>query len=206
MLTLPPTDVPVAHAPRPTEGARTFLVASRDHPRREAIERLIAAVYRTRYGARLRAWAPTLVAIAVDGRVVAAAGFRRATETLYLERYLGDPVEAAIRSATGAIVDRAAIAEIGHFASARHGEGRRLMTLLARHLHASGVRWGATTATRELQALYERLDLRAWRLADAARSAAGNGAADWGRYYDHAPAVIAGPIERNLERLERCPR
>lgn len=196
----PADPMPVADA------ARTFVVAPRDHPRREAIERMVASVYRARYGARLSAWAPVLCAIAIDGRPVAAAGYKRADEALYLERYLGMPVEAAIRERTGSLVERATIVEVGHFASTRAGEGRRLMAMLARHLHASGVRWAATTATRELRTLYQRLGVQSWWLADATRAAAGDGAGDWGGYYDHAPAVLAGPIAPNVARLERTLR
>ena len=183
--------------------ARSLVVAARGQPQRAAIERFIANVYRARFGARVHGWAPTLVALSLAGELVAAAGYRRASETLYLERYLREPVEAAIRARTGAHVDRDAVVEVGHFAATRHGEGRHLMALLGRHLHANGARWAAMTATRELRMLYARLGLTAWWLADATREAVGPAAADWGGYYDHAPAVVAGPIARNLARLER---
>ena len=150
-----------------------------------------------------RAWRPCWSGLPIDGRIVAAAGYRRASEPLYLERYLDTPVEEAIRARTGAAVDRAHVVEIGHFASARHGAGRRLMTLLARHLLSVGARWAVTTATHELRLLYDRLGLQAWWLADARPGAVGEQASDWGRYYEHAPAVLAGPIARNLAILDR---
>jgi hypothetical protein len=187
----------------PAAPVRRLVVAALGHPQRAAIERFVADVYRARFGARVRGWTPTLVALRLDGRLVAAAGYRRAREPLYLERYLDGPVEAAIRARTGAHVERDEVAEVGHFAATRHGEGRRLMSLLASHLHGIGVRWAATTATRELRLLYTRLGLRAWWLADASREAVGPAALDWGAYYDHAPAVVAGPIARNLARLRR---
>jgi hypothetical protein len=199
-LTMPAIEPPV---PRLATAAPTLVVAGPAHPQRAAIERHIAAVYRARFGARVAGFAPVLVGLPIDGRIVAAAGYRRAFESLYLERYLDGPVEAAIRSRTGAAIDRAHIVEIGHFASTRHGAGRRLMTLLARHLLSVGARWAATTATQELRLLYDRLGLQAWWLADARPGAVGEQASDWGRYYEHAPAVLAGPIARNLAILER---
>ena len=63
---------------------------------RPAVEAFIADVYRARYGAAVRAFAPTLVSLRdVDGEIVAAAGYRSAAEgVLFLERYLGiDPSE-----------------------------------------------------------------------------------------------------------------
>lgn len=196
--------LPVPTSPaRLASPARAFVLAPPGHPQRAAIERFVATVYRARFGARVRGWAPTLVGLTLDGHLVAAAGYRCASEPLYLERYLAEPIEAAIRARTGVEVERAALVEIGHFAATRHGEGRRLMTRLARHLHATGTRWAATTATRELRHLYERLGLTAWRLADATRDAAGSDATDWGTYYDHEPAVVAGPIARNLVSLEQ---
>lgn len=204
MLSSPPLADPSVPATAPPSFG--FVVASRDHPERAAIERFVAATYRARYAARVRNWAPTLVAVTLDGRFVAAAGYRRASEPLYLERYLDGPIEAAIRARTGAVVDRDAIVEIGHFVSTRNGEGRRLMGLLAHHLHATDARWAAMTITRELRALFTRLGLQAWRLADAKRAAAGGDAPDWGTYYEHQPAVVAGPIARNLAHLDRRAR
>lgn len=182
---------------------RTFIVADRDHSQRAAIEAFITEVYRARFAARVGSFAPTLVALSIDGELAAAAGYRRASEALYLERYLGEPIEAAIRARTGVRVRRDSVVEVGHYASMRHGEGRRLMTPLARHLHLAGARWAATTATGPLRRLYGRLGLRACWLAEATRDTAGPDGAEWGTYYDHAPAVVAGPIARSLAQLER---
>ncbi|MBP6252493.1 MAG: thermostable hemolysin [Rubrivivax sp.] len=69
-------------APTPKPLPRSGLqVHDRDHPSRPAVEAFIAAVYRARYGAALRAFAPTLVSLHdADGEIVAAAGDRSAAD------------------------------------------------------------------------------------------------------------------------------
>ncbi|HEX4882844.1 MAG TPA: thermostable hemolysin [Casimicrobiaceae bacterium] len=175
----------------------------RDDPRRAAIEGFVAGVYRRHYGARIAHFAPTLVALCTDGRLAAAAGYRRALEPLYLEHYLDVPVEAAIAAHTGHRVSRSDIWEVGHFASTQPGEGRRLMQLLARHLAGLGCRWVVSTATRELRELLIRVGLTPYALAPADPSRVPEGAAHWGGYYEHAPVVIAGDLPRALATLAR---
>jgi hypothetical protein len=182
---------------------RRFDVVRRGDARRAQVEDFIATVYRSHYGGRIPCWAPTLVTSSIDGRLAAGAGYRPAGETLYLERYLAMPVEHAIAAHAGTRVDRNSIVEVGHFASSNAGEGRRLMRWLAGHLAGLGCRWVVCTATRELRELLVRLGVRPYALAPADPAQAGEDAADWGRYYDHLPVVIAGDLLRSLAVLAR---
>lgn len=174
---------------------------------RLATEQFIARIYAEHFDARIGAVlaaAPTLVSLAdEDGRPVAAAGYRRAGGPLFLENYLQRPVEAAIAAAGGHGVERAAIAEVGHFASGRAGEGRRLMALLGRHLVAEGCSWVVSTATGELRSIFGRLGIAPLTLGQADPAVLGDSAARWGSYYTHAPLVLAGEIRANLARFDR---
>jgi hypothetical protein len=172
------------------------------HASRREVERFIAAVYRDHFGAQLAQFMPTLVSRRGDERTCAAAGYRAASEPLFLERYLPQPVERLLSAATGQPIERDDIVEIGHFASQCAGEGRRLMLALARHLVDAGYRWAVITATAELRRLFTRQHLATLPLGIADPHSLGAEARRWGRYYRHAPKVLAGNLVANLARLE----
>lgn len=193
----------VAHpTPAARPARRVFECIARDDPEREEVERFIAGVYRRHYGARIANWAPTLVAVRIDGRLAAAAGYRHARESLYVEHYLDAPVEQLIAAQSGERVRRDEVVEVGHFASTHAGEGRRMLLRLARHLAEAGCTWVASTATQELRDLLACLGLAPCALAIADPRRLGADAGDWGRYYDHAPVVVAGHLPRSLALLE----
>ncbi len=183
--------------------AAGFAVAEPGAPMRGRLEAYVAEVYRAHYGARVAHWAPALVGLAANGRILAAAGYRDGAEPLFLERYLAAPIEEVIAERAGAPVHRREIVEVGHFAAMQPGEGRRLLPLLARHLAERGYRWVVSTATRELRLLLARLDMRPLALARADPAGLGADAADWGCYYEHEPVVVAGDLLRSLPVIER---
>lgn len=172
---------------------------------RAEVERFIRAVYAERFGATLRHFAPCLVSLRDgDGQIVAAAGYRFAdTQPLFLERYLDEPVEAALACHAAAVPPRSDIVEVGHLAAARAGEGRRLILLLGPHLAARGAQWVVSTLTEELRQLFVRIGVTplALGLADPARL--GDDLADWGSYYTHHPVVLAGHLPLALRTLAR---
>jgi hypothetical protein len=175
----------------------------REDPRRPVVEAFVADVYRRHYDAEIPQFAPTLLATCANGVLAAAAGYRCADEPLYLEHYLDVPVERAIAAHAGHCVRRRDIVEIGHFASTHPGEGRRMMLPIARHLASLGYRWAVTTATSELRALMLRVGLTPLALAPADPTRVPGGGARWGRYYQHAPVVVAGDLHRALAALAR---
>jgi hypothetical protein len=171
-------------------------------PDRAAVERFVSEVYACRYGARIPSWAPELVSVEVDGEIVAAAGWRDGRGSLYLERYLDEPLEQRIARFAGvAPPDRARIAEVGHLAAVRAGEGRRLMRRLGLRLASLGYEWIASTATPGVRAAFERLGVEVLELGRASAGAAGPHATAWGRYYDRGPTVVAGELAANLRRV-----
>jgi len=182
---------------------RSLAVVETGAPLRNRIEACIADVYRSRYGARVSHWAPTLVGLVGDERILAAAGYRDAADPLFLERYLAAPIEEVIAARTGARVTRREIVEVGHFAAAHAGEGKRLLPMLARHLSQRGYRWVVSTATRELRVLLAHLGMRPLALARADPGPLGADAADWGCYYEHEPIIVAGDLVRSLPVIER---
>lgn len=169
---------------------------------RARVEQFIRAVYARRYGARLAEFAPLLVARTLGDEIVAAAGYRPATEALFLEQYLDHPIEFYLGGQVA--VDRGCIAEVGHLSATRPGEGRRLMVQIAAHLATLGIDWVASTVTIELRRIMYRLGLGATCLAPARAERLRSTATTWGRYYEHQPLVMAGHLPSALRRLQRA--
>jgi hypothetical protein len=189
---------PIATAPR-----SRFRLHRRGDEARTETEQFIAHVYRQHFAARLAHFMPVLASRSIGGSTCAAAGYRIATEPLFLERYLPQPVEQMLSRAIGQTVAREDIVEVGQFASQCAGEGRRLMHALARHLVDAGFRWAVVTATADLRRLLRHQGLGALPLGVAQRRCVGDEAPLWGSYYRHAPKVLAGDLLVNLARLER---
>lgn len=172
-----------------------------DSPARGNVETFIAGVFADRYAACVPSYAPNLIALERRGRLVAAAGWRSgANEPLYLERYLDEPVEAAIGRLNGRPVDRARIAEASNLAVTQSGYGVRMILAIAEHLDRHGHEWVVFTATRELVGILGRLGLHPLCLARAEPTRMGAEASAWGSYYETTPIVVAGRIRLALER------
>ena len=180
-----------------------FDIHPRTEPRRSHVQAFIHSVYKAEYGADVARWSPTLVSLTEHDALVAAAGYRRASHRLFLERYLGAPVELLIADSAAVRVSRRSIFEVAHLASTRPGAGRAMMVSLARHLADVGCTWVVCTATRELRVLFGRMGLKPIELGPALPSRLGADAASWGSYDEHAPVVLAGSLESGLSALDR---
>lgn len=177
------------------------MLYGRAAPGRPRVEAFIRAVYARCYRARVRSFAPVLVGWEAGGELLACAGYRSALEPLFLERYLDQPIEAAL--APSRPVSRAQVVEVGHLASLRAGEGRRLLLALAAHLSESNVEWVASTVTAELRQVVVRLGLGAVAIAPAHRERLGEEAKNWGSYFEHDPIVVAGHLPTALRTLRQ---
>ena len=172
-----------------------------DDPYRLPVEHYIREVYARRYGALVPAFAPMLLALQHGEEVLAAAGYRRAEAgPLFLEAYLDEPVETLISVHTGNVVGREGIVEVGHLATHRGGEGRRLIQLLGPYLAAEGFQWVVGTVTKELRAMLIRLGVAPLTLGPADPASLGDEARHWGTYYEHGPVVLAIHLRRALRQ------
>jgi len=174
-------------------------------PRREELEQFVHDVFEARHGASVCSFMPTLLAMRNDsGALCSVAGFRCAKgQALFLERYLDEPIEQSIASATGHQINRSQIVEVGNLAGVSCRSAMRLVLDLPGILLDRGHRWIVFTATdtvRELLASYQAplFDLAA---ANAAR--AQDTGDDWGRYYDSHPRVMAGYLQDGLTLCHR---
>ena len=184
----------------------SLCVCTESDPGRETVERFIQRVFARRFGARVQRFAPELVCLRDpdNGDIVAAAGYRFADHgALFLERYLDWPIEQCLAEPGQPAVARAGIVEVGHLASERAGEGRRLIVRLAHHLAAQNTQWVVSTLTEELRHLFVRMGITPLALGRADATALGAQAGEWGRYYEHHPVVLAGQMQPALRWLQR---
>lgn len=178
-------------------------------PSRTEVETFITRLYRSHFDAAVADFAPFIVSLRDRSGTIAAAGYRYATEPLFLERYLPAPVDEMLSTpdpVTHALfsvrpVPRSSIVEVGHLAAARPGAGQLLFQHLAHHLADQGREWVVNTATRSLRALFLRMKFSYVDLGAAEAERAGIDPLAWGRYYAQSPRVIAGRLSENLHRL-----
>lgn len=173
-------------------------------PRRQETEAFIRATFARRYGAQISSFAPRLLLLEQQERIVAAAGWRPASgEALFLENYLDQPIERAMADLADQLVRREHIAEVGHLAAEKPGGTVQVVLALAEHLDRLGYEWVVFTATRELIGIFNRLGLPLLALALANPGRLGRVAGTWGHYYDTQPVVVAGRIRIALARSGR---
>lgn len=181
-------------------GPRAFRHADcidRAHPQRAEVEAFIQRIYAARFDARPPALMPHLLAFRdSDGTLIAAVGLRCAIEgPLFVERYLGAPVERVLAERLGHMPPRAEVVEIGNFAAATPGAARALILALIPLLRGAGLRWTLFAATRQLRNAFARLGLDPRFLCRAQAEALGSEGEAWGRYYETDPEVLFGDLE-----------
>ncbi|MBK3868479.1 thermostable hemolysin [Pseudomonas stutzeri] len=194
------------------ERPMTLQLAQADQgERRAALEAFIHQRFAEHYGARVTHFMPCLLGLhAEDGTVQGAVGLRSAQRRpLFLERYLDQPIEQAVRQRCGRQVERAQIVEVGNLAAFGNASARLLIVALTDLLVAQGFRWVVFTGTPALLNSFQRLALTPLPLGLADPARMGDELADWGSYYASRPQVMAGEIlpgHQHLLQLGVYPR
>jgi hypothetical protein len=175
-----------------------------EHPARAQTERMVRAVYRAVYGARVDAFPPLMVA-ALDGRgrALCAAGLRTASSGFFSECYLDDPAEVSISRVAHTPVARNDVLEVTTLAGVEACLTLKLAEFVIEQQPFGAMRWGLFTgATALLRALrhagFAPLELAVAmpeRIADASQ---------WGTYYRRSPRVCAIPL-CGVASAERSP-
>ena len=174
---------------------------------RLAVERFIGERFAAAYGARLTSFMPRLLALrTTNGELVGACGLRSASQRLFVERYLDQPIEEAIGQELGITVERQQIVEVGQFAGVGAGAARAIILHLTASLFGEGVRRVTFTGTARLRNAFHRLGLEPIDIAvaDPARLARDE-QLQWGSYYHCQPRVQFGNIAEGFGRLTQPP-
>jgi hypothetical protein len=196
--------------------AQVFDVREHCAAERGEIEAFIRQCFVAAHDARIGHFMPRLFSLrASRGDLIAAFGLRAASSSrLFLETYLDRPIEDQLQLALGEAVRREEIIEVGNLSALYPGAARWLIVALTAMLHGEGYKWVTFTGTAALRNGFSRLGLRPVELGAATlEHLPPSKRADWGRYYDHAPMVMAGDIRygyhsllqrRNLTELLRA--
>ncbi len=173
---------------------RAFEVYEPGNPGRQELESFVQDAFARRHGARVRTFMPTLAAFRdASGRLCSVAGLRSAhEESLYLEAYLSQPVEAALSERIHEDVERAAVVEVGNLAGGGCRAARQLVALLPQLLLDRGHRWVVFTATAGVRRILQSLNAPLLELAPASAAQVAARPDDWGSYYAADPRVMAG--------------
>ncbi|MEO9334886.1 thermostable hemolysin [Ectopseudomonas guguanensis] len=172
--------------------------------RRAALEGFIRQRFELQHGARIRHFMPCLFGLENPaGQLLGAVGVRSAgSGPLFLERYLDEPIQAAIGARLGHTEpSRDELVEVGNLAADSPGAARLLIVALTDLLVALGFRWVTFTGTPPLLNSFQRLGLTPIALGEADPARMGEELADWGSYYDNRPLVMAGDIHGGHQRL-----
>jgi hypothetical protein len=171
-------------------------IAMPGDPYRTAVESFITERFRAAFGAAIKTHHPALMYMRDDdGQIQAALGFRlAATHALFLENYFDHPIEVVLADKCGVHVPRHRIAEIGSLAAQGKCAALPLYSALNIHLAHAGIAFAVATATARLRRYFRIAGLETCELGAADPTRLADGGASWGRYYDTAPAVMAGCI------------
>ncbi|MDP2247241.1 MAG: thermostable hemolysin [Nitrosomonadales bacterium] len=161
---------------------------------RQELESFVHGIFHQAYGADVKEFMPELMSLRNDqGELLAVCGLRHAENaSLFLERYLQQPVEQIIAAKTGQSVHRGDIVEIGNLAVAHPETVRSLLASISVYLHGTQTAWGVFTGIPTLRNALSKLNMLLLPLGVASLShLPAHEHAAWGRYYDEKPHVMA---------------
>jgi len=167
-------------------------------------ESFVARRFSSEYGATVEYFLGRHILSYDQGELKSVVGYHVADEApLYLEQYLSAPVEQVIASRrdVNERIDRTSVVEVGNLASISPGSFRRLILSLCRYFHEGLSSWVVFTSTPQLLNTFKKLGLELVFLGNAHERDLESGMEDWGSYYEHKPAVVAGNIGYGLQQL-----
>jgi len=175
------------------------------HPDRPRVEQFIHDRFDLEYNANVRHYMPHLVHLeTVTGECVAGIGYRDAAKnSLFVEHYFDEPIEAVLGGILKKEVSRSEIVEVGNLADAHPGGARAAVTALTAYLYGAGFRWVVFTGVVMLRNALFRLGLEPFQIgkADPGRLSEQE-QREWGKYYMAGPLVMAGDIHDGYWSLQ----
>jgi len=179
-----------------SQAERPFTVrfSKYDAADRDEIERFIIDTLHHTYGAYIKRFKPYLMSLRdQDGRLIAVCGLHSAaTERLFLENFLDQPIETLLSAHTGAPVKRGNIVEIDNFSVAELGLSRHLVTAINDQLYFTAKEWAVLTATPALRDVFVELGLNPEILADTdINLLSSEDQLAWGSYFEQKPQIMA---------------
>ena len=165
-----------------------FILVKHNGVKREELQRFIQSGFAREYKANVQEFMPQLMAVDAFG-LKAVLGLRCATEPLFIEQYLNDPVEKYLAKQTPLL--RTEIVEIGNLVSQNRLHTTRLFMLTAISAINSGKRFLVFSATSNVAKLLSAYGLPLTLLRKADGKKLGDKQRYWGSYYQSDPQVMA---------------
>lgn len=172
-----------------TENTVRLVIAKQQSSTRKRIETFIANGFNTQYGAHIKEFMPTLVALENRG-VKAALGIRSAYNPLFIEQYLPFPIQQHLAQ-LGMPTKRSQVAEIGNLFSASAHYTLPLLLSVCQALYRDGYQYLTFSATKQLANLLSSPNLKLHFLAFALQDKLTSKRSHWGTYYQSNPMVMA---------------
>ena len=163
-----------------------------NHILRSQTEDFIKGVFKQHYNAQVSSFLPQLFAISDEkGDTKSVLGVRNAQcESLYLERYLDQPIDTLIEQTVQQPVSRMQVVEIGNLASLNSANCKALFSFITQHLQDQNIKWITCTGTSVLRLVFRRLSIKALPIHQADQNLLGDEQYEWGSYYDNDPQVM----------------
>ena len=179
-----------------TVSRNTFTVVDHDSEARTALEARIRSGFGMHFDACIAGFMPRFAHYRHASGATGVIGIRRASdEPLFLESYLNMPIESVIADATGTVIPRSRIAEVGQFVVDDRDIVTRFFRDLVPFLVENGYDWVCFTGTDRIRGLLARTGFRGLPVARADATRARNTGDHWGRYYDFDPVVVLGKLD-----------
>lgn len=164
---------------------------------RQGLERYIADIFYTTYGARSIEYQDLLCSLEQNSGLVAALGLSCASRgSLFCEQYLNAPLEDYVQKEFGQKANRNSLMELGNLVASEPGQSVLLYLLVTAALHAAGVRYLVFSANRAVRSSIQRCGFDTHILCSADPGNLENAQQDWGTYYDGDPKVILADIRQ----------
>ncbi len=178
-----------------------FEPVPRTHESRHEVERLVTSVFRNEYGAEICDFPAQMFAVFDRAETPQCAAALRDAEAGFLsEQYLDRDLCLEISDATGTIVQRDDIIELGSLGAPRPGSLLCMLYGFAQYGLDTGHGWVVYTATARLRHLARRVGVDLVELGAADPSRLSNPGA-WGTYYENDPRICAVRSRDARDRL-----
>jgi len=169
-------------------------VADEHAAERPELEAFVRQAFVRKYGANIKRFMPLLMSLRDDtGNLLAVCGIRHATASpLFLEQYLGHPIETTLSDRIHYEVARSAIVEVGNLAVLDPASIRSLLASVSLYLHKTCSEWAVFTGVPSLRNSLLKLNMQPALLGHAKLDhLPEEERADWGSYYEQNPLVMA---------------
>jgi hypothetical protein len=162
---------------------------------RAALERYIASIFHAAYGATVMEYLPLLCSLEWNHSYTAALGLRGATSgDLFCEKYLDLSIEGQARCEFARRVRRDEVMELGNLVASQPGQAVSLYLLVVRAMSRAGINYLVFAANRAVRASIRRCGFATRELCAADPGRLGEGAQEWGSYYEGQPMVVMADI------------